>query len=85
MPVQGPYDRLVRSEQEAVQANKAVFAKDCDERFIRHRVHEYTGQWDKHLLVSGSYGRNAFSYLAKRSFADTVIQDHTVSLFIAHA
>jgi hypothetical protein len=37
------------------------------------------------MLVSGSYGRSSFSYLAKRSFVEQVIHDHKLPLFIAHA
>jgi len=54
IPVQAPYDRLVQSEKEAVQANKTLFARHCDQHFIRHRVHDYEGQWDKHVLVKES-------------------------------
>jgi hypothetical protein len=36
------------------------------------------------LLVTGSFGRSTLSYLAKPSFADTVIRDHQVPVFIAH-
>jgi hypothetical protein len=54
LPVQGPYDRLVQTEREAVQANKTLFAKYCERRYLRYRVHENAGQWDKHLLVKES-------------------------------
>ena len=37
------------------------------------------------LLVTGSYGRSPFSYLAKHSFAEQVISEHKIPLFIAHA
>ena len=36
------------------------------------------------LLVTGSYGRSAFSYLAKHSFAEQVISEHKIPVFIAH-
>jgi hypothetical protein len=54
LPVQEPFDRLIASEKEAVQANKVLFARHCDERYIRHQVHEYAGEWDKRLLVKES-------------------------------
>jgi hypothetical protein len=38
----------------------------------------------KALLVSGSFGRSSLSYMAKRSFADRVIRDHQLPIFIAH-
>jgi hypothetical protein len=37
------------------------------------------------LLITGSYGRSAFSYVTKRSFAEQVIHDHKQPVFIAHA
>jgi hypothetical protein len=36
------------------------------------------------LLVSGSFGRSALSYIGKRSFARDIIHDHQVPVFIAH-
>jgi hypothetical protein len=36
------------------------------------------------LLVSGSFGRSSLSYLGKRSFAEDIIHDHRVPVFIAH-
>jgi hypothetical protein len=36
------------------------------------------------LLVSGSFSRSAFSYLAKRSFTADMIRDHKMPVFIAH-
>ena len=38
----------------------------------------------KVLLVSGSFGRSSISYMAKRSFAEKVIRDHKLPIFIAH-
>jgi len=49
---------------------------------------EYFATWiseKQHvLLVSGSYGRSAVSYLGKRSFVENVIRGHGVPVFIAH-
>jgi hypothetical protein len=36
------------------------------------------------LLVSGSFGRSALSYIGKRSFARDIIHDHQLPVFIAH-
>jgi hypothetical protein len=36
------------------------------------------------LLVAGSFGRSPFSYTIKRSFAEKVIHDHKLPVFIAH-
>ena len=38
----------------------------------------------KGLLVSGSFGRSAISYMVKPSFSDEVIQNHQLPVFIAH-
>ncbi|HVS94853.1 MAG TPA: hypothetical protein VHE54_00155 [Puia sp.] len=54
LPVLAPFDRLEEEEQAAVTANKAVFAKECAEYHIRHRVHDNDKQWDKGLLVKES-------------------------------
>jgi len=44
----------------------------------------WIGEKDKTLLVSGSFGRSPFSYVAKQSFAEQVIHDHKMPIFIAH-
>jgi UDP:flavonoid glycosyltransferase YjiC (YdhE family) len=36
------------------------------------------------LLVTGSFGRSALSYIGKRSFARDIIHDHQLPVFIAH-
>lgn len=54
LPVQAPYDRLVQTEKEVVQGNKAAFARHCDEHYIRYKIHENDGQWDKEVLVKES-------------------------------
>jgi len=36
------------------------------------------------LLITGSFGRSALSYMAKRSFAEKVIAEHRLPLFITH-
>lgn len=49
---------------------------------------EYFATWISEkknvLLVSGSFGRSALSYLAKRSFAEDIIHNHQLPVFIAH-
>ncbi|HEV9038595.1 MAG TPA: universal stress protein [Puia sp.] len=53
-PVQGPFYRLEEEEKQTVMANKAIFAKQCEQHHIRHRIHTNDQQWDKHLLVNES-------------------------------
>ena len=49
---------------------------------------EYFATWISEkknvLLVSGSFGRSALSYLGKRSFAEEIIHNHQLPVFIAH-
>lgn len=54
LPVLSPFDRLEGEEQQAVIVNKAIFANQCDQYHIRHRIHDNDGQWDKHLMVGQS-------------------------------
>ena len=49
-----------------------------------HNFATWIGEKKHVLLVSGSYGRSPFSYLAKHSFAEQVISEHRVPVFIAH-
>ena len=55
---------------------------------LQFKAAHYFATWigeKKHtMLVSGSYGRSPFSYLAKHSFAQEVIHEHKIPLFIAH-
>jgi hypothetical protein len=50
-----------------------------------HYFSTWIGEKKNVLLVTGSYGRSAFSYLAKHSFAEQVISEHKIPVFIAHA
>lgn len=49
---------------------------------------DYLAAWlsekQQGLLVTGAFGRSSLSYLARPSFADTIIRDHQVPIFIAH-
>jgi hypothetical protein len=54
LPVQGKNDRMIEREREAVTINKTLFAGKCQQHHIRYHVHEYEGQWDKHLLTKES-------------------------------
>lgn len=45
---------------------------------------DWIGERQQVLMVSGSFGRSPFSYMTKRSFAERVIHDHKMPLFIAH-
>ncbi|HWB91188.1 MAG TPA: hypothetical protein VG605_05030, partial [Puia sp.] len=49
-----------------------------------HYFPTWIGEHKNVLLVAGSYGRSAISYLAKRSFAEQVIHEHKLPVFIAH-
>ena len=55
---------------------------------LQFKAAEYFAGWisEKHnvLLISGSFGRAPFSYLMKRSFAEHIIHDHQMPVFIAH-
>lgn len=50
-----------------------------------HYFATWIGEHKQVMLVTGSYGRSPFSYLAKRSFAEQVIREHKLPVFIAHA
>jgi hypothetical protein len=49
---------------------------------------KYFNTWIKNengsLLISGSFGRSAFSQIFKKSFVADIIRDHKVPVFIAH-
>ena len=45
----------------------------------------WIGEHKQVLLVTGSYGRSALSYLTKRSFAEQVVHYHMIPVFICHA
>ena len=55
---------------------------------LHFKAAEYFATWigeRKHvLLVTGSFGRSPFSYLARHSFVEDVIRDHQLPIFIAH-
>jgi hypothetical protein len=44
----------------------------------------WIGEKQQVLMVSGSFGRSPFSYVTRRSFAEQVIHDHKMPVFIAH-
>lgn len=44
----------------------------------------WIGEKSSVMLITGSFGRNAFSYMTKRSFAEQIIADHGMPVFIAH-
>ena len=55
---------------------------------LRFNAAEYFATWISEkknvLLVSGSFGRSTLSYIGKRSFAEEIIHDHQLPVFIAH-
>ena len=66
----------------SLKFNSMNFAK------LHFKAAEYFAAWINEkqnvLLISGSFGRAPFSYLIKRSFAEHIIHDHKLPLFIAH-
>jgi hypothetical protein len=56
---------------------------------LHFKASDYFSSWlsgkKQVLLVSGSFGRSPFSYALKHSFAEQIIHDHRVPLFIAHS
>jgi hypothetical protein len=50
-----------------------------------HYFAAWIGEHKDVLLVAGSYGRSSMSYLTRRSFAEQVIQEHKIPVFIAHS
>ncbi|WP_431209498.1 hypothetical protein ACQ86N_25430 [Puia sp. P3] len=55
---------------------------------LHFKAAEYFATWigeRQHvMLISGSYGRSPFSYATTPSFAEEVIHDHRLPVFIAH-
>jgi hypothetical protein len=45
----------------------------------------WIGEKSSVMLITGSFGRSAFSYVAKKSFAEQIIADHGIPVFIAHS
>jgi hypothetical protein len=55
---------------------------------LQFNAAEYFATWISEkknvLLVSGSFGRSPLSYIGKQSFAEDIIHDHRLPIFIAH-
>lgn len=49
-----------------------------------HYFATWIGEHKNVLLVAGAYGRSSVSYLARKSFAEQVIHEHKLPVFIAH-
>jgi len=45
----------------------------------------WLGEHKQVMLVAGSYGRSSLSYLTKRSFAEQVVRENKIPVFVAHA
>lgn len=45
---------------------------------------DWIGGKQRVMLVSGSFGRSPFSYIARQSFARQAVHDHKLPIFIAH-
>lgn len=54
LPVQAPYDRIRKREQQVMAAHKASFAEQCRKHYINYHIHPYDDQWDKDILVRES-------------------------------
>lgn len=70
LPILGPYDRLQEEEREAIVANKAIFAKECDAHHIRYRIHTNDDQWDKNVLMKESRFADLILLSGELFFAD---------------
>lgn len=55
---------------------------------LHFKAAKYFSEWLNEkspvMLITGSYGRSAFSYVTKKSFAEQAIHHHGMPLFIAH-
>src|ERR1700736_797512 len=51
VPIAAPYLRLKGKEKKVVDDNKALFAGQCEQLYIRHQVHENDGEWYKDTLA----------------------------------
>jgi hypothetical protein len=55
---------------------------------LHFRAGDYFASWigekKSAMLITGAFGRSALSYVAKRSFAEQVISEHGLPVFIAH-
>lgn len=55
---------------------------------LHFKAAEYFATWigerEHVMLISGSYGRSPFSYATNPSFAEEIIHDHRLPVFIAH-
>lgn len=49
-----------------------------------HYFASWIGEKQSVMLITGAFGRSSFSYVTKRSFAEQVIREHGMPLFIAH-
>jgi len=76
-----PYENLLREYISAHFSNLAYYKLEIDSK-------KYFNTWlenkDAALLVSGSYGRSAFSELFRRNFLREVVRELKTPLFIAH-
>jgi len=49
-----------------------------------HYFTSWIGEKQSVMLITGSFGRSAFSYITRRSFAELAIREHAMPVFIAH-
>jgi len=54
VPVPGPYLRLKEQQKKVVDENKALFARLCEQHYIRHHIHVNDEEWYKDILAKES-------------------------------
>jgi nucleotide-binding universal stress UspA family protein len=54
--------------------------EDSSKKYFSSWINERQGS----ILISGSFGRSIFSQLFRKSFAQEIIRDHKIPVFIAH-
>jgi hypothetical protein len=92
LPTELVYIRDERSENIPDLEELRLFAQLHFESLGLSKLHfnavRYFSDWLNEkspvMLVTGSYGRSVFSYMAKKSFASQAIHDHAMPVFIAH-
>lgn len=80
IPVQAPYDRITEQEHEVMAANKANFARRCEQRHIRYQVHAHDGQWDRDMLVEETRFADVLVLSGELFYADINLRQPNVYL-----
>ncbi len=80
VPIAAPYDRVMAKARDSVNANKALFASQCDQHYIHYHLHENDGQWDKNLLVKESRYADLILLSGELFYADINLRQPNVYL-----